>query len=76
MPSPNEARAICDINVSPPTSCGTFPNANASNEMPKKIVARRIDMMLIVFAAFFASGFLNAGTPSEIASVPVSATEP
>ena len=44
--------------------------------MPKKIVASRTDMMLMVFAAFFASGFLNAETPSEIASVPVRATEP
>ena len=29
-----------------------------------------------VVAAFFASGFLKAGTPSEIASTPVRAAEP
>ena len=33
-------------------------------------------MAVIVFAAFFASGGLNAGTPLAIASTPVSATEP
>ncbi len=32
--------------------------------------------MVIVLAAFFASGGLNAGTPLAIASTPVSATEP
>ena len=33
-------------------------------------------MTVIVFAAFLASGGLNAGTPLAIASTPVSATEP
>ena len=33
-------------------------------------------MTVIVFAAFFASGGLNAGTPLAIASTPVRATEP
>ena len=33
-------------------------------------------MIVIVFAAFFASGGLNAGTPLAIASTPVNATEP
>ena len=33
-------------------------------------------MTVIVFAAFFASGGLNAGTPLAMASTPVSATEP
>ena len=33
-------------------------------------------MKAIVSAAFFASGFLNTATPSEMASVPVSATDP
>ena len=44
--------------------------------MPKKITARRTAIIDIVSAAFFASGFLKAATPSEIASVPVSATDP
>ena len=33
-------------------------------------------MAVMVLAAFFASGGLNAGTPLAIASTPVSATEP
>ena len=33
-------------------------------------------MAVIVFAAFFASGGLNAGTPFAIASTPVRATDP
>ncbi len=33
-------------------------------------------MIVMVFAAFFASGGLNAGTPLAMASTPVSATEP
>ena len=33
-------------------------------------------MIVIVFAAFFASGGLKAGTPLAIASTPVRATEP
>ena len=44
--------------------------------MPKKITARSTAIIDIVSAAFFASGFLKAATPSEIASVPVSATDP
>ena len=43
---------------------------------PMKMMARRIDIAVIVFAAFLASGGLNAGTPLAIASTPVSATEP
>ena len=41
------------------------------NRMPS-----RIDIAVIVLAAFLASGGLNAGTPLAIASTPVSATEP
>ena len=33
-------------------------------------------MAVMVFAAFFASGGLKAGTPLAMASTPVSATEP
>ena len=36
----------------------------------------RIDIAVIVLAAFRASGGLNAGTPLAIASTPVSATDP
>ena len=41
------------------------------NRMPS-----RIDIAVIVLAAFFASGGLNAGTPLAMASTPVRATEP
>jgi hypothetical protein len=37
---------------------------------------RRIAMAPIVFAAFFASGGLKAGTPLAMASTPVRATDP
>jgi hypothetical protein len=33
-------------------------------------------MIISVVAALLASGFLNAGTPFEIASMPVSAAQP
>ena len=44
--------------------------------MPTNRTASRTAMTIIVFAAFFGSGGLNAGTPLAMASVPVSATEP
>ena len=40
------------------------------------ITTAQIAMMSRVIAAFLASGGLNAGTPSEIASIPVSAVQP
>ncbi len=44
--------------------------------MPKKRVARAVAIHRSVVEAFFASGFLKAPTPFEIASIPVSATAP
>ena len=44
--------------------------------IPMKITPSRIAIVIIVFAAFLASGFLNAGTPLAIASTPVRATDP
>ena len=46
------------------------------NVIPMKRIASRTAIAIIVLAAFFASGGLNAGTPLAIASVPVRATEP
>jgi hypothetical protein len=40
------------------------------------IAPRIAHIQVSVFAAFLASGGLKAGTPSEIASTPVSAAEP
>ena len=66
------------MTVGPPElSCdGTIANACATMVTPMKIAPRRNAIMVIVLAAFFASGGLNAGTPLAIASTPVSATEP
>ena len=44
--------------------------------IPMNRMPSRIAIAVIVFAAFFASGGLNAGTPFAIASTPVSATDP
>ncbi len=44
--------------------------------MPKKKTPSSVAMMVKVIAAFLDSGFWNAGTPFEIASVPLIATAP
>src|SRR5436190_20650445 len=50
--------------------------AEASIVMPMNIVIARIATVIIVEAAFFASGARNAGTPFEHASTPVMAVQP
>ena len=66
------------MTVGPPElSCdGRIANASATIVMPMKITPSRNAIVVIVLAAFLASGGLNAGTPLAIASTPVSATEP
>src|SRR3954469_4799619 len=44
--------------------------------MPRNIVMDRTAIMIIVPAAFFDSGGLNAGTPFDTASTPVIAVQP
>ena len=44
--------------------------------MPTNSVPRMIAIHIKVVAAFFADGLRNAGTPSAMASTPVSATAP
>ena len=44
--------------------------------MPAKVTARMPIIQVRVVRAFFHSGGLKAGTPSEIASTPVSAAQP
>src|SRR5258708_34161342 len=44
--------------------------------MPRNIVIASAAIVTSVAAAFFASGGLNAGTPSETASTPVIAVQP
>ena len=65
---------MIDSRVSP--SLGVGRSRLASTEMPKKNVARIVPISSKVVAACFDSGFLNAGTPFEIASMPVRATAP
>ncbi len=48
----------------------------ASHEIPRNIVTAIVPMIARVAAAFLAWGRLNAGTPLEIASTPVSAVAP
>ena len=48
----------------------------ASTDTPTNNEPRMIAIQVSVVAAFFGSGRLNAGTPFEIASTPVSATAP
>ena len=44
--------------------------------MPRNIAIARTAMVSSVAAAFLASGFLKAGTPSDTASTPVIAVQP
>ena len=48
----------------------------ASTDSPRKKLPRIRPITISVDAALRDSGFLNAGTPLEIASMPVSATAP
>ena len=66
------------MTVGPPllSTDGTIAKAWATMVIPMKITPSRRAIVIIVLAAFFASGGLNAGTPLAIASTPVSATEP
>ena len=59
-----------------PGSVGRRPYWTANRVSPMNRMPSRIDIAVIVLAAFFASGGLNAGTPLAMASTPVSATEP
>src|SRR5262249_53074882 len=70
----NVARAICDTTVS--VSFGTMPYACDSSVMPTNIVIDITAIMTSVAAAFLLSGGLNAGTPFDTASTPVSAVQP
>ncbi len=55
---------------------GTIAKAWATIVTPMKMTPRRAAIVVIVFAAFRASGGLKAGTPLAIASTPVRATDP
>ncbi len=73
-PAPNAWRATSEITVV--FSLGTVWYFAARNEMPRNMVPRHTPMIMSVSRACFASGFLNAGTPLEMASTPVMAAPP
>src|SRR6185436_3191912 len=58
------------------TSLGTISYACASSVIPMNIVIARTAIATSVAAALRLSGGLNAGTPFETASTPVSAVHP
>ena len=57
-------------------AAGMMPLWTIRNVSPRNIVPRIIAIATRVWAAFFDSGGLKAGTPFEIASVPVITAEP
>ena len=75
---PNAAVATSATTVGPPDPppTGRCRRRRATNVMPMNRTPSSTAIAIIVLAAFFASGGLNAGTPLAIASTPVSATEP
>ena len=75
MPAPKTASPIIESTVSSP-SCGMGSSLLASSDTPKKQAARMIPIIAMVAAAFLASGLRKAGTPSDTASTPDSATAP
>ena len=75
-PSPNAVRAARATIDGPPDAVGRRPNWTAKTVNPMNRMPSSTAIAVIVLAAFFASGGLNAGTPLAIASTPVNATEP
>ena len=76
IPSPTSSRAIWDRTVCSSDGSGTIPIVLAMKLMPRNSVAKIAAAQTSVIRAFLHSGGLNAGTPSEIASTPVSAAAP
>ena len=60
-PSPNAAAAARATIDWPPALVGRRPYWTANSVSPMNRMPSRIDIAVIVFAAFFASGGLNAG---------------
>src|SRR5207249_9631407 len=72
-PGPNTVLPICEITVS---VAGTTPRLVARNDVPRNIEPMSMLIQMRVVLALRHSGFLKAGTPLEIASVPVKAVQP
>ena len=75
-PAPKAVSAASATIDCPPASVGRRPYWTANSVSPMNRMPSRTAIAVIVLAAFFDSGGLNAGTPLAIASTPVSATEP
>ncbi len=67
-------RASCDSTVS--LSLGLIWSWVARNVMPENMLIAVTAIIASVARALSASGGLNAGTPSDMASTPVSAVQP
>src|SRR5690242_19420087 len=66
----------CEMTVGVPDEYGVACRWDARNETPRNMTASAAPMKTSVCCAFFQAGFLNAGTPLEIASTPVTAAHP
>ena len=75
-PSPKVACAARATIEAPPGFVGRSPYATATTVSPTNRMPSSTAIAVIVLAAFFDSGGLNAGTPLAMASTPVRATEP
>ncbi len=69
-PLPKMAPATWATIVGPPSVVGRIPKTSATTVMPMKSTPSRMATIVIVLAAFFASGGLKAGTPFAMASTP------
>jgi hypothetical protein len=67
---------ICEITVGVPSSNGAGCSLDASTDRPRNITPSSEPMMTRVVRALRQAGSLNAGTPLEIASTPVTAAPP
>ncbi len=74
MPEPNTSLPMMDRSVSFSDAVGL--SRLASSARPKKAVPRMMAIDISVRAALRLWGFWKAGTPSAMASTPVSATAP
>ena len=73
-PPPKMARATWEMTVF--VSVGRTWSFTVRKESPRNITPRRLPIHIRVVRAFFHSAGLNAGTPLETASTPVTAAPP
>ena len=73
---PYTSLPIWAMTVGVPSSNGTTRVLDASTERPRNITASRLPIHTNVVRAFLHCGARKAGTPSEMASTPVTAAPP